>query len=62
MPTWIQLIIGICGLVLTLSYRVYKEKKDDKNILHTAPDDPVGVSDIDERERLQDSSRPYPKP
>ena len=38
-----------------------KKEKADAKILNTAPDDPAGVADIDERERVQgsaDQSRP----
>jgi len=62
MPIWMQLIIGVLGLALTFFYKVYKEKRKDESILHTAPDDPDGVADIDKREQLQNDSISHPKP
>ena len=59
MPVWAQIIVAIVlgGLGLWISY--YAKKKENEKILHTAPDDPEGVADIDKREQLQDSSESH---
>jgi hypothetical protein len=48
---------GILAVVLPSLYVVWrkdkKEEEEDAKILHTAPDDPVGRADFDERERMQ---------
>lgn len=59
MPVWANILVAIVlgSLGLWISY--YTKKKENEKILHTAPDDPEGVADIDERERMQDSSEPH---
>lgn len=64
-PAWATAVGGILALVLPSLLiawsKIRKERKDDEKILHTAPDDPVGRADFDERERVQCAAKPRSK-
>lgn len=56
MPVWLQIILGVAGLALSLFFKYLQVKKENEKILTTAPDDPVGTADFDNRERLPKST------
>lgn len=59
MSVWLQILLGIAGLALSLFFNYLQVRKENEKILTTAPDDPVGTADFDNRERLSKSTNTY---
>ena len=69
LPTIPATALGI-GAILAILLTAWWDKrrkdkaevKEDAKILHTAPDDPVGVANIDAIERVQEPAASKPRP